>query len=349
MALEERFVKFIRNLKSAEIVDELKLSQEQNQAKKPDFFFNERQFIGEMKSIKTDMEPKVQAILDKYKDRPEFPIFFGEWDSNKILKYFPDRDSINKEMLLAATSALEAHVEKANRQIREAKKSFSIINSEGILIILNDCVEVLTPDLMVYKIHQLLNKKDQLGKTRYSHVSIVWIISEVHTLKTEMGQELLPCIVVVNDNSSSYQEANNYVNWLQRKWAEFNKIPFVKSNSVEIPLSKFSKRKKLNSPEMIPRSEMWQKQYLRSPYLRHLSKEELLKYFEKIYSETMPAFLRGSHEKPSQEKVHQLMERHTHLMEEINYRGIDFREFSPKLKEVFETLQHEGKLRLEDC
>jgi hypothetical protein len=347
MTLEERFIEFARNLKSAEIVDELNLSQEQNKAKKPDFFFFERQFIGEMKSIKKDMKPKVQAILDKHKDRPEFPVFFGEWDSNKILKHLPDGDSINKEMLEAATTALEDHVEKANRQIREAKKVFEIIESEGILIVLNDCIEILSPDLMVYKIHQLLKKKDRSGNARYPDLSVVWVISETHTLKTEMGQEFLPCIVIVNDYSPSYQEANKYVSWLQRKWASFNNIPFFKSTFADIPLSEFSGQKEISSSEMIPRSEIWKKQYLRTPYLRHLDKEELLIHFQKISSETMPAFLRGTHEKPSQVKVNKLMEIFTHFIEEINYRGIDFREFSPKLQEVFETLQKEGKLKLE--
>lgn len=79
MTLKGRFTEFVRNLESAEIVDELQLSQEQRRAKKPDFFFFERQFIGEMKSIEKDMEPKAQTILDKHKDRPEFPVFYGQW------------------------------------------------------------------------------------------------------------------------------------------------------------------------------------------------------------------------------------------------------------------------------
>jgi hypothetical protein len=36
------------------------------------------------------------------------------------------------------------------------------------------------------------------------------------------------------------------------------------------------------------------------------------------------------------------------LIEEINFRGIDFREFSPKLHEAFNRLQQEGKLKIQD-
>ena len=347
MTLEERFTEFVRNLQSAEIVDELQLSQEQKRGKKPDYFFFERQFIGEMKSIKKDMEPKAQTILDKHEDRPEYPVFFGQWDAEKILKHLPDGESINQKMFYAITSALEDSVEKANRQIRETKKVFEISDSQGILIILNDFVEILSPDLITHKIHQLLNKKSPSGDARYPHISIVWIVSELHVLKTEMGQEIMPSIVFVNDFSPSYQEAKDYVNWLQKKWALFNNVPFIEDN-FNIKNIQFSKRKDFDSPEMIRRSKMWKMQYSETPYLRHFSREQLLEHSQQLWYETLPAFIRGLHEKPTQEKVLELMKRQTHLIEEINYRGIDFREFLPKLHEAFNRLQQEGKLKIQD-
>ena len=42
------------------------------------------------------------------------------------------------------------------------------------------------------------------------------------------------------------------------------------------------------------------------------------------------------------------MERGTHFIEEMNIRGIDFREFSPELQEAFRKLQQEGKLEIQD-
>jgi hypothetical protein len=346
MTLEERFTEFVHNLQSAEIVDELKLSQEQERSKKPDFFFFERQFIGEMKSIKKDMEPKAKTILEEHKDRPEYPVFFGQWSSDKILQHLPDGESINEKMFYAITSALEDSVEKANRQIRETKKVFKINNSQGILIILNDFVEILSPDLIAHKVHQLLNKKLPSGDARYPHISVVWIVSEIHIIKTEIGQKLLPSIVLVNHYSHNHQEASDYVNWLQRKWASFNNMPFVEGR-LDFKDIQFSKQE-TDSPEMIPRSEMWRKQYAQTPHLRRLSREQLLEYSQQLWFETLPAFIRGSHEKPAQETVFELMEKQTHLVEEINFRGIDFREFSPKLHEAFNRLQQQGKLKIQD-
>ncbi|NJO79700.1 MAG: hypothetical protein HC827_15105 [Cyanobacteria bacterium RM1_2_2] len=299
-----------------------------------------------MKSIKKNMEPKAQEILGKHKDRPEYPVFFCQWSLDKILKHLPDGESINEEIFYSITSALEDSVERANRQNQGNEEGFEISDSQGMLIILNDFVEILSPDLIAHRVHQLLNKKSSSGDARYPHISVVWIVSAIHIIKTEIGQKLLPSIVLVSDYSHNHQEASDYVNWLQRKWASFNNMPFVEVH-LDFKDIQFSKQE-TDSPEMIPRSEMWRKQYSQTPYLRHLSREQLLEYSQQLWFETLPAFIRGSHEKPAQETVFKLMEKQTHLMEEINFRGIDFREFSPKLHEAFNGLQQEGKLKIQD-
>lgn len=343
MTLEERFIEFVRSLKNSEIVDELQLSQVQQLASKPDFFFHERQFIGEMKSIKKDMEPKAQAILDKHKDRPEYPVFYGEWEIGKVLKHLPDGEDINRKTFNAITSAIEENVEKANRQIRETKNFFDNSCAEGILIILNDIVEILSPDLIANKICQLFNKKCQNGDPRYPHISVAFVVTETHSIKTEIGLELLPCITIVNNFSPSYEEATNYVKWMSKKWASFNNIPFLEGN-FEIIGSELSKREESPTSGQIPRHELWIRKYKETPYLRQLNEEQFLLHGEQIFHEILPGLLNGMHDKPSQEKVFELMEKLTHFFEEINYRGIDLRKFSPNLNEVFEKLQKEGIL-----
>jgi hypothetical protein len=350
MTIEERFTEFVRSLQSAELVDELQLNQEQRCAKKADFFFLDRQLIGEMKCITKDMKPKAQAVLDRQEDRPEYPMFYGVWDSNKVLKHLPDGEKIKQEVFYSTTSALEEYVEKANRQIRTTKETFKLQDSEGILIILNDCVDILSPYVIAYRINQLLHKKTPTGDIRHSHISAVWIIDDLHVVETEIDQDILLSIVVESKGSIS-QETADYINWLQKKWADFNNVPFIKGK-FDFKGQQFSKRKdddlseELYPPGMIPRNEMWKRQYLKTPYLRHLTQEMLLDHAQQIFYAVLPKFILGEHEKPLEEKVHKNMELHTHLMEEINHRGIDFREFSIKLREALTLLQKEGKIKM---
>jgi hypothetical protein len=341
MTLEERFIEFVRSLQNSEIFDELQLSQAQQSASKPDFFFHDRQFIGEMKSIKKDMEPKAQAILHKHENRPEYPVFYGEWDIDQVLKYLPDGEDINQKIFYAITSAIEDHIEKANRQIREAKNNFEINSAEGIVVIINDIVEILSPNLILNKICQLFNKKCQNGDPRYPDISVAWVITETHVFKAELGLDLLPSIMITNNFSPSYQAAADYVEWMNKKWASFNNMPFIEGTA-DIMVSELSKIKDSSTSKNIPRHELWRKQYTETPYLRNLTKEQLLTHGQQIIHEILPRLLNGTHEKPSQEKVFELVEKQTHFFEEINYRGIDLREFSPNIHEAAQKLQEEG-------
>jgi hypothetical protein len=312
MRLEERFNEFVRTLKSAEIVDEIELTAEQTNAKKPDFFFNERQLIGEMKTITTDMMPKVEAILEKHRNRPEYPIFYSPWEVSKILSHLPDGEDINKKIFYMITSAIEDGVEKANRQIRTAQEVFELNGSEGILIILNDSIDIMSPDIVLHKVHSLFNKRTQSGEPRYPHISIAWIISDIHILQENQEQKLLPSVVVVNDHAPSWEESDNYLMWLQKKWAAFNNMPFIQGGS-DIGKLRFKKREDENPSGMIRRSEMWRKQYQKNPYLRNIGNEALLKHSKEINRQILPRFIRGSHERPTSEAIHAQMEMATHL------------------------------------
>ncbi len=93
--LERRFKVFLGELEGAESIDDLTLTREQQRASKADYFFDGRSIIGELKALYSDTAPKVKAILAPHRERPEWPIFFGEHDLQKILRHLPDRDEIN--------------------------------------------------------------------------------------------------------------------------------------------------------------------------------------------------------------------------------------------------------------
>jgi hypothetical protein len=343
MDLEERFNEFVRSLQSAELVDEIQLTQIQQTAKKADFFFDERQIIGEMKTITKDMEPKAKEILEKHQDRDEYPIFYDDWEPGKILAHLPDGKEINAEIFHAITSGVEDGVEKANRQIRKTKEVFDLSNSEGILIILNDLIGIMSPNIVAHKIGHLFNKRTQTGEVRYPHISLAWIISEIHILQGSQEQALLPSIVILNNHVSNYEESDNYVKWLQKKWASFNNMPLIQGGS-DLESLRFSKREEKTTPKMIRRSEAWKKDYHRRPYLRGLTDEKLFEYAKQINLQMLPGFINGLHKKPSSEVMHQGMENLTHLMEEMNHRGLDYRNLSSAIGEVYQELRKEGKL-----
>lgn len=343
--LEIKFEDFVRTLKNAEVVDEIELSLEQKKAKKPDFFFCDRQFIGEMKSLNFDTEYKAVAILEKQREKPEFPIFYEPWDSDKILNCLPDGKYVKERMVKAITTGLKKSLKKANKQIGDSKKTYSIESAEGILIVINDQVEVLSPELIAYRVSRLLKDRDSSGGLLYPDIAVVLIIGGLHTMKLEHGQEVMPIVTVMNSNTTDYEMASDYTRWLQRKWAEFNGVPFIELD-IQSESFKTSKREEPQPYKQLTRSELWKQEYQKNPYLRGLSEDELINRGQELAYETMPYYLRGSHEKPSEQRSRKLLELNTHLMEEFNYRDLDFRKFGSAMHSAIAQLKEEGRVVL---
>lgn len=256
-SLEERFISFIRSLINAEVVDDIEMDSGQRAAEKPDFFFFERQCIAEMKSLKQDMKNKADKVMDMHSERPEYPLFFGKWGIEKVLKNFPDRDQIMNEIGYQLTSGLESIVRKANRQIRIAKKSFDLEKSHGILIVLNDTVEVLSPEVLAVGMNRLMLKKNPEGESRFSEISAALILTDLHVIRTPVGTEAIPSITITNVFVDGHEDSTQYLQWLQKKWALFNGIPFMQA-SFDIRSAQFAKREERKpQPELLPRHEIW--------------------------------------------------------------------------------------------
>lgn len=341
-SLEERFISFIRSLINAEVVDDIEMDSVQRAAEKPDFFFFERQFIAEMKSLKKDMKNKADKVMDMHSERPEYPLFFGEWGIDKVLKNFPDRDQIMNEIGDQLTSGLESIVRKANRQIRIAKISFGLEKSHGILIVLNDTVEVLSPEVLAFGPNRLMMKKDSEGESRFSEISAALLLTDLHVIRTPVGTEAIPSITITNVFVDGHEEATQYLQWLQKKWASFNGSPFMQA-SFDIRSAQFAKRKERKpQPELLPNHEIWIREYSREPYLEKFTKDELFIHGKQIWSETIRGFLKGDHVKPDAERIKKLMEIGTHFQEEINRRGIDFRDFQPVIDDLLTEFRRLG-------
>jgi hypothetical protein len=332
LAAEDRFIAFAKTLLGAEYVDEIELTPEQKKARKADFLFDNRRIICELKSLKTDTGGKVGKVLEPHEKRPDWPIFFGKVDIHQILKHLPDGERINRQIYDAITSAIKDLVRSANDQIRQTKKTFGLQSAGGMLVILNEFIEVLSPDVIAYKVDELFRKRTPEGNPQFPEINAVWILNESHYTQVTPELQGIPALIMKNVVPDPVN-VHDYIDSLQPKWAKYHKVPLVTVDGGSLDQVKFESIKKDSSRTdgKIPRHEMWRRQYRLRPYLRSLSKRELIEYFGRLMDAMQPGFMKGGTEE-QRAMMRGLLEPWTHLLEEINQRGLDMREFLSAIK-----------------
>lgn len=203
-------------------------------------------------------------------------------------------------------------------------------------------MEVLSPEVLAFGMNRLMVKKNPEGESRFSEISAALILTDLHVIRTPVGTEAIPSITITNVFVDGHEDSTQYLQWLQKKWALFNGIPFMQG-SFDIRSAQFAKRKERKpQPELLPRHEIWIREYSRTPYLEKLTKDELFIYGKQIWSESIRGFLKGDHVKPDAERIKKLMEIGTHFQEEINRRGVDFRDFQPVIDDLLTEFRRLG-------
>jgi hypothetical protein len=327
--LEGRFTAFVRTLDGAECIDDLDLTPAQAKAKKADFLFDGRKIISEFKSLQTDTSEKIARILEPYRDTPEWPMLYGEQQIHTVLSFLPNGKELNKQIFTAVTDSIEGLIESANRQIRATKESFGIPDAGGLLVIFNENIAVMSPDIVAHRVARTLRKKTESGDIRYPHVTVVMVINTGHYTQIDEQLKGLP-IWVMPTGQPDPNNVESFASSLLPKWAAFDHQPLVRAKTEDFSKMSFQQfRKPSEIPKQIKRYDHWRLQYRGVRYLRRLTEGQLLAYGRKLFEDISPRFLKGAPKTPH-DYMAILMERFTHFLEETGLRGVDLRRLFPE-------------------
>ena len=330
--LEHRFFKYLSGLPSSENIDNLEIPSDKEENQKADYFVFNRELIVEVKTLKIDQKYKVDSEIDKHRDRDDFPIIYGDVELKKILAHLPDGEKINTKIFEKITRSIEQAFRSANKQIFDTKDTFQINNSIGLLVILNESINILSPDVIVWKISQMLTKKTKDESIRYNNLTSVWVINESHFTHIQNKIKYVPSIIVEGPNAQSIENIGNIYNYLQKEWASFNKVPVFFSDEKLIKNLTFNTISQSENVSNLvqPKHEVWRRDYKKKPYLRKLEEYELIDYGSSLIAEMKPYFIKGGL-KPTKEHFEKFGSLFTHFMEEMNFRGMDWRKIYKRM------------------
>lgn len=325
---------FLESRTGAENIDRLTLTPDQRASEKADFFLEHRTVVCEVKALQTDTKEKIDRIMEPVLQREDAPVFYGEWELEKVLGNLADGEQIKRRIFEATTSAVWNLFRKANDQIRATKNLFGLPTAGGVLVLVNDLVPVLSPQVLAARINELFGRKEPDGSISYPEIEAVWILAETHTVDIGQGQPSAVAITIFREDGSA---ALRCLDALQKPWAAAHGAPLVEMSSDLLRTLEFNEVPAADPPTHGPRPERWRIDYRRNPYLRHHTEEQLREVFSKLMPAIAAGFLKGA--KPEQQKTATaLSEQFTHFQEELRARGLDLRKVTAGLPAMGDDL-----------
>jgi hypothetical protein len=220
-SLKERFERFLTSFEGFEKIDAVLKPQPLHGIDRADYLLWGRKIIVEQKSLDaTDSTAKVQRFYnDKMNDGRS--IIFGTVPIQRVFERRPDGPKLHHSLVLRLSRSVEKHVQKADNQTMATRKIFSIPESTGVLIILNDQVEILTPQMIHYRLSEVFRRKTDDGGFRYPNNNGVVLICETAAQNQAEGI-LAHMMAFINPNRLNEDIVKEFYKLLYPRWLKFN-------------------------------------------------------------------------------------------------------------------------------
>ena len=339
--LDEWFKNLFRQFPGAEIIEDV--LAETPLAMKPrnaDYFFDNRRFIGELKSLLTSRMPRVQAVLDQLRDEGELPVFYHEAPVWKVIDDHPDRRNLNRQFLMQLAKGLAKDFADANSQIQQTKAAFDLPLSLGFILITNFELPEMTPQLAWNKLNRLIIKKR--GNTfAYEHIDFAIFIQDVEVKELNKNHALHPCLVVMRKDDA---EIANFSNRLLKTISTAMGTDFLEFNGDANRFLESTTPHRRFSIEtgQLTRSGLWRKRYTETRTHRQLTDEQLLRELARFIIEEYLCVRNGKiGPNITASNRDYLGETLEGLVTECELRFLDMR----KVKQQFETLLDQGLVK----
>lgn len=323
--LESRFARFLDGLPGAESIDLLALPDDPRHRRKADYLLANRSVIVELKTLTEDPSHKVEATADKHRGREDWPLFYGTANVRKVLSNLPDGESIYGKLVNALGRSVETAVRSAEVQVTHTRRVLGLPNAAGLLVILNDSIDVLDPYVAGHRVAHLM-RRPRTGNSEAEKLDFVWLLFESHAMGMVGGLPAAPSFLINGDGKDRFPWFKHFHHDVVRRWAVSNGGITLEGEASDASAIRFVPIKEATAapPERLPRHEWWRRQYHARPYMRALSDDELLARGADIVHRVTPHFLNGE-PGSALDMLGELMEEFTHVIEEVNFRGLDMR------------------------
>jgi len=220
---------FLERRLLAECIDDLPLTAEQRNARKADYLLLDRSVIVELKDLVDDRLAPIKAVIDRWRDRPDWPPVYGAPGIQEVLRVHPEGRQINEELVLPILKSLESILRSANQQIRTTRETFVVDDAHGVLFLVNDAVDLLDPEVLGLTLFRLLTKRTRDGALRFPDIDSAIVFSTAHDAVDAEGVRHHAIYSVYRPEVYPRGVEGSFDEFVFEQWASFLKLPFDRS------------------------------------------------------------------------------------------------------------------------
>lgn len=298
---------------------------EASQGMFPDFACFRGLLLIEMKYLEADQSERMQAIFNDQVAPEERDFFYGTIDGREILKRASNGEEVKAAILKKLSRTIETHLSKADKQFISYRSRNPRKNSVSVCVLLNSNIPEFLPSTVLGAVHRIMTRAAPDGRVRFPNIDAVIYISEKHFSNLEDGTAGLGIGIFIGSTIEKEPWKEQFIDHIVRNWS------IMRTGSVHVEVSggrdvDFDVVDDI--PDRLSRDEIWHLEYKRNRYLKDISDIELKVLFNRCNVELAVAFIKGEWQKPSEDETLAQLRIFTHVMSEMNLRGIDVRIFT---------------------
>lgn len=290
------------------------------EARKADFRCLRGLLAVELKTLKHDASQRIDNLTAELSERPDWPLFYGYAPIESFLKHLRDPEKVKQRFVDRIGRAVKDHMSKADKQLAAHEATFPRKNTLKIMILANEDHEIYDPAMVSHLTQKILLRREY-GSLFYPHIDAVIFITERHATALD-DQIAFPLVCIEGYPMISSPWKNDVIQMVMTRWARWNGAKLYHS---DLHAQKFQAVDHI--PEHMKRSEHWQLEYKRMPYMAGFTEEQLRERFDEIICISSLHFIKDSPLKPSDDAVSWSLSSMSHITLEMGWRGIPITQF----------------------
>lgn len=268
--LTPRVEKFLKQHLNAVSIDEV----QSHETTRIDYECFDGKLAIELKTLEGPPSVRTENFINELRSRADFPYVLGRATTKAVFSAMNDAHDLQRSLVSRIGRTIVNHLKKANDQLAAHDANFPNCERTRIVLILNEDHPEYDPETVLYIVSRAITQKRDDGCWRYGNIDVVVFISERHA--SPVSQHLAMPILIINAPSmGEHSEKDQTLNQFTEEWAHYNRLPLL---GISDKVPEFATMEHI--PDEMARHEMWRLEYNRTPYMKHLTQEQIFNRFD---------------------------------------------------------------------